>query len=249
LQKLLFIGDPHIPYHSEVGLSIWFAALRDFKPDIVVSTGDFVDCFAVSTYSKDPRRVFHLHGEMEAAGAVLDQINELAPKARRIYLGGNHEDRLQRYLQDKAPELFPFIDIPKLLHLDERGFEYVGYKESTKVGKLNLTHDVGTAGRTAIFKALDAFQSPVVTGHTHRMGYIVEGDATGGTQVSASFGWLGDIAKVDYMHQIRARRDWTLGFGYGYLDASNGYVLSRAGPDREGHRRCRGPPLHRSVRP
>lgn len=199
-------------------------ALADFKADTVVILGDFVDFFSVSHWSKDPSRALTLADEIAHAETLLDEIEERSPGTRRIYIAGNHEDRLQRYLQDKAPELFQFIDVPKLLHLEARGWEYVPYKHSIKLGKLNLTHDVGTAGRYAVYKALDAFQAPVVTVHTHRLSYVVEGDASGDCQVSAQFGWLGDVEQVDYLHRVSSKRNWALGFGYGYIDKATGYA-------------------------
>jgi predicted phosphodiesterase len=224
LERLFFIGDAHVPFHDKKALAIWLKACRDFKPTIVVQMGDFMDCFSVSSYSKDPGRALGLDKEVDEARIVLDQIEKASPGARRIYVSGNHEDRLQRYLQDKAPQLFNLVGIPKLLELEARGWEYVPYKQSIRIGKLHLTHDVGSAGRYNAFRALEAFQSPVVTGHTHRMSYVVEGDASGGTQVSAQFGWLGDVEQVDYMHRVQAMKNWTLGFGYGYLNPRSGYV-------------------------
>ena len=224
LERIFFISDPHIPYQDKRAFEITMDALKDFEPTIVVSVGDFVDFFSVSSYSKDPGRALKLDKEIEEATAALDRINSLAPKAKRIYVAGNHEDRLQRYLHDKAPEMVPFIDVPKLLGLKEREWKYVPYKQSCKVGKLNITHDVGVATRYAVYRAMEAFQAPVVTGHTHRMAYVVEGDARGGSQVSIQFGWLGDVKKVDYMHKIKAQRNWALGFGVGYVVPETGHV-------------------------
>jgi predicted phosphodiesterase len=224
LKRLFFLSDPHIPYHDKRGLKIALAALKRFKPDIVVSVGDFVDFFSVSSYSKDPSRALLLDKEVGQATVVLDQIGKLAPNARRIYIAGNHEDRLQRYLQDKAPELYSFVNLEKLLGLKDRGWEYVPYKQSIRIGKLNITHDVGVSTRYAAYRAMEAFQAPVVTGHTHRMAYAVEGDARGGSQVSAMFGWLGDVKQVDYMHRIKAQRNWALGFGVGYIAPVTGYA-------------------------
>lgn len=224
LERLFLIGDVHSPFTDKQGWRVVLDSLADFKADTFVSLGDFMDCLSVSHYSKSPDRAFSLKDEVEIAAAMLDEIEERTPGARRIWISGNHEFRLERYLQDKAPELFNLIDIPKLLHLEERGWEYVPYKQSIQIGKLHLTHDVGSAGRYNAFKALDTFQAPVVTGHTHRLSYVVEGDATGGSQVSAQFGWLGDVEQVDYMHRVKARRDWALGFGYGYIDRATGYA-------------------------
>ncbi len=42
--------------------------------------------------------------------------------------------------------------------------------------------------------------------------------------VSAQFGWLGDVDSIDYMHEVQAKRNWSLGFGIGYLDTSTSAV-------------------------
>lgn len=226
IERIFFIPDLHCPYNDKRATEIMFDAMSGFKPDTVVVMGDFVDCLAVSHWSKDPRRKLSLEDEMEQGKAYLDRI---AAK-RKIYVGGNHEDRLQRYLQDKAPELLPFTDIPRLLDLKEKGWEYTPYKGYTNIGKMHLTHDVGSAGRYNVFKTLDTFQASVVTAHTHRLAYVVEGDATGGCQVSTQFGWLGDVEQVDYLHRINARRNWVLGFGYGYHDRGTGLVYTVPAP-------------------
>ena len=224
LERLWFIPDVHAPFHDKRAWKLVLAALADFKPTTVVSLGDFVDFFSVSHWSKDPLRALNLKDELDLAEGMLDEVQARSAGARLVYVAGNHEDRLQRYLQDKAPELIQLVSVPKQLHLADRGWEYVPYKQSIKIGKLHVTHDVGSAGRYNVYKALDTFQSPVATGHTHRLGYVVEGDATGDSQVSAQFGWLGDVEQVDYMHRVKARRDWTLGFGYGYINPRTGYA-------------------------
>ena len=38
------------------------------------------------------------------------------------------------------------------------------------------------------------------------------------------FGWLGDVEEIDYMNQVKARKEWSLGFGLGYLDTKTGVV-------------------------
>jgi predicted phosphodiesterase len=224
LERIFFLSDPHIPYHDKRAFELTLRALKRFKPTILISVGDFVDFYAVSSYSKDPRRAYDLEGELGVANATLDRIDKLTPGARRVYIAGNHEDRLQRFLKDKAPQLLWANDVPKLLRLRERGWEYVAYKNDIRIGKVHITHDVGSAGRYNAFKCLDTYQTNIVTGHTHRLVYVVEGDATGGRKVSAQFGWLGDVEQIDYMHRVKARREWTLGFGYGYLAPRTGYV-------------------------
>jgi predicted phosphodiesterase len=223
LEKILFIPDCHVPYHDVNAFNLMLKAGKAFKPDHTIILGDFADFYGVSSHSKDPNRALKLKEEIEATKTALDQVKALGAK-NNVFVSGNHEDRLERYLRDKAPELFNFISIPKILELSEKGFKYTPYKQAYKIGKLNVTHDAGTAGRYAHYKSLDTFQHNVVIGHTHRIGYAVEGDAQGNRHLTAQLGWLGDVSEIDYMHQVKARKDWSLGFGIGYLDPKTGVV-------------------------
>lgn len=220
---MLFVPDVHRPYHDERAWQLMLKVGKALKPKMVVVIGDFADFYSVSAHSKDPARAGKLKDELGIVGKGLDELEALGA-ADNIFVAGNHESRLQRYIQDKAPELYDVVDIPGVLELRERGWRYVPYKDDTRVGKLYLTHDVGVAGRYSAFKALDTYQHSVVTGHSHRLSYIVEGNAVGEYKVSAQFGWLGDVSKIDYMHRTTAKKNWPLGFGIGYLNPATGIV-------------------------
>lgn len=217
LKTILVVPDTHAPYHDQRAWELMMTVARDIKPNGIVCIGDLADFYSVSSHSKDPNRALRLDEELHVVGALLDELDSLKAE-RKIFIGGNHEDRLERYLRNVAPELYNLVSIPQVLKLEERAWEYVPYKESIQVGKVYFTHDVGTAGKYSVYRVMDAFQHSVVTGHTHRFMYLVEGDATGSRQVSVQFGWLGDVEQMDYMHKVKARRDWSLGFGIGYLD-------------------------------
>lgn len=223
LEPILIVSDAHIPYHDKKAFALMLGVAKDLKPKHIYIIGDFVDFYAVSSHSKSPKRSLQLAEELKAGEAALDQLDKLGAE-NKVYIGGNHEDRMQRYLQDKAPELFDVVSVPDLLHLKQHGWEYVPYKKHTKLGKMHFTHDVGSAGRNAIFKCLDTYQHSVVTGHTHRLAYIVEGNAVGESKVSAQFGWLGDSRSVDYMQHAKVLKDWALGFGVGYYDPTSKLV-------------------------
>lgn len=197
-------------------------AAKGFKPDIIVIQGDFADFYSVSAHSKSLDRTENLKSEIASVNRGLDELDSLGAKEKH-FISGNHEDRLRRYLQDKAPELFGIVDIPELFNLKKRKWKYTPYKSDAKIGKLNMTHDVGKAGKTAIISSLGTYQGNIVTGHTHRICLMVEGNAKGVSHVGASFGWLGDAKKVDYMHRVNVARDWAQGFGVGYLE-ENGNV-------------------------
>lgn len=223
LEKILFIPDCHIPYHDEKAFNLMIRAAKAFKPDHVIIMGDFADFYSVSSHDKSPDRTNHLDEEISVVTTKLWEVKKLGA-GNNVFIAGNHEDRLTRYLMQKAPELYRVATIERLLGLKEAGFKFVSYRQDYRLGKLIMTHDTGKAGYNAHKQALDAYHRSIVIGHTHRMGYMIQGDADGDRHVGCMFGWLGDKAQIDYMHNINATKDWTLGFGIGYMDKKTGFV-------------------------
>jgi len=197
--------------------------MSEWKPEILVCLGDLADCYKISRFGKNPKRTMTFGDEIDDVNVGLDELDSLGA-SQKLFIEGNHEARLNSYLMDKAPELFPFIDTPMLLGLERRGWEFTPYKSATRLGKLWITHDVGTAGRYSVFRAADTFQHPIVMAHTHRLVYVVEGDATGDHFPAVQFGWLGDVEQIDYAHKVAARRFWSLAFGTGLLDEESGHI-------------------------
>lgn len=224
LRPVLVVPDTHAPYHDEDAWQLMLEVARDLKPETVVCIGDLADFYSVSSHSKDPSRQANLKNEVKTVRKKRAELDALGAKTK-IFCEGNHEYRLGRYLQDKAPELFGIVDVASILELPENGWEFVPYRNHVRRGKVHHTHDTGSAGRYAAFKSLDTYQHSVVTGHTHRLVYIVEGNALGEVKLSASFGWLGDVEQIDYMHRAKAKKDWALAFGVGYEDKQTGHTF------------------------
>jgi hypothetical protein len=222
LEPVLIVPDLHAPYHSKPGWDLLLQVARAIKPQHLVIIGDFADFYGVSDHDKHPARANRMDEELDTVNAMLDELDALGA-SDKLYIEGNHEDRLRRYLM-RHPALHNVVTTDRLLRLRERGWEFVPYKRHAARGAVHFTHDVGASGRNAVFRALDTYQHSVVTGHTHRLQYIVEGSAVGDCKVSAMFGWLGDVESVEYMTLAKARKDWALGLGVGYLDPASGFV-------------------------
>lgn len=223
LERILLIPDTHVPYHDKRALDLVHKVAKSFKPHQIVIGGDFIDNYTVSSHSKNPNRAMKLKEEVDATIKELERFKRLGAD-KLVFLGGNHEDRLERYLMDRAPELYNIISTPKILELDRMGYIYSPYKEAYKIGKLILTHDLGKAGRTAHLKALDDSHQNIVIFHTHRLGYAVEGNIDGKKHVGAMLGWLGDVEGIDYKHKSLAKKEWALAFGIAYHEVDTGHV-------------------------
>lgn len=230
MQKILFVPDCHFPYADNKAWKLLLKVARELKPDTIVVLGDFADFYSVSSHDKSPNRATTLMDELPAVHKALDELDSLGAKTK-LFIEGNHEFRLARHLSSNSPALvgLPNLTVPGLLKLKTRKWKFFPYRTTAKIGKLNITHDVGYAGKNAVFQNGAAFESNVVCGHTHRMAVHYFGNHTGTCHVSASFGWLGSKRAVDYMHGTQINRDWRLGFGLGYLQ-DNGVVHIQAIP-------------------
>lgn len=227
LKRVLFIPDTHAEYHDVRAWKLMMKAMRHWRPDEIVILGDFLDCYPVSRYTKDPKRSQSLEPMFKAGNALLDELDELGPKSKYFFLG-NHEQRLNDYIASNAPQLDGFVTVERELRLKPRGYRVTQYSDHLQIGKVYVSHDAGKsiAGRTAAHKAMDIFQHSIITGHSHRMCYLVEANGTGETMLSAQFGWLGDIKHIDYAHRISATKAFVLGFGIGYRNERTGILYA-----------------------
>jgi predicted phosphodiesterase len=229
LLHVLIVPDCHIPYHDQRAFALMLTAAKATGVDVAIILGDFVDFVAVSGHAKNPREALKLPEEIAAGRRALRQIKALGA-AKNVFIAGNHEDRLWRYLVSKAPELAETVTLQSLLRLEKYGFDYVPYRQSFKMGHMRYTHDVGFAGKNAATQSMEAMGRNLVIGHCHRMSYHVMGNLDGGRHVGISLGWLGDVHAIDYMARDKATKDWTLGFGFGYYDPASAYTTIQPVP-------------------
>lgn len=218
IQKYVILPDTHAPYHDKKKFNTFVNVCKILKPYGLVIGGDFIDGYPISDHDKDPRRKWLLKEELEVGNELLDRLQNITSIKDRRFIMGNHEDRLRRLIWTKAPGLEGLIDIPTGLRLKERGYKITAYKKFDKVGKIYFTHDTGKAGIHAHYEARKDVEDNIVIFHTHRIGYTIVGNARGVPHVAAMVGWMGDKNKTDYMHLIKANRDWANGFGIGYKE-------------------------------
>ena len=220
LERVLIIPDTHRPYHDKWAWSLLLKAAREFQPHTVAFIGDFADCFTVSDHDKDPRRGTQLVDELQDVNEGLDEVAAVGAQ-RTIFVAGNHEYRIERYVTRNAAALLgmPGMTIPEMLKINERGWRYVPYMSHIRLGKLYLTHDVGHAGMHAAHHTGAAFGHNVAFGHTHRLQVLYSGGVTGERRVAAALGWLGSSEEARYMPEAK-RAAWQHGFGLAHIERS-----------------------------
>jgi predicted phosphodiesterase len=221
LTEILICPDVHIPYHDELAWNTFLAAATALRPDILVILGDAADCYEISDFVKNPARKHDFESEMAAVNVELDRVDALRIP-RVVFLEGNHEDRLNRLIAKRAPELHGFVNMQEILKIEKRGWEWVKYGNSIAIGKLNFAHDYGPSGKYAAIQTLAATGQNSIFGHTHRAQCEYGGLVSGERHVAWSMGWLGDYEALafSYSRRWKARKEWTHGFGKATLDST-----------------------------
>lgn len=213
----VYIPDLHAPYHDEAAFSTALAFVREFKPDHVWVLGDVCDFYALSRFDRRPDRALQLQSELDASVELLQRIRDAAPRARATLLKGNHEDRLRRFLWSKAGELAGLrsLDLVSLFELRRLRYDWVE-TGLTRVSDLVVKHGTmvrSRAGYTATGE-LDRAGLSGVSGHTHRLAYVVRRTMAG----SVAWAEAGCLCQLDPDYMEGSTADWAHGLVYGHLE-------------------------------
>lgn len=212
----MIIPDCHFPWHDKKLWKILLQIAAAIGLYGIIVLGDFGDNYCIMTHAKIPYRSRGLKWENEQVNDLgLDPLDALGCK-EKIFIMGNHEYRLERYLMENAEELWGMVSVEEAYYLKQRGWKVIPYKQHVKVGNAYFTHDIGKAGEMAHKNAMMTFERTVGIGHTHQFGMWHKNDIDGTPRFGFHFGWLGDPNEAEYMHDAKRKRDWQHGFGIGY---------------------------------
>ena len=177
--------------------------LYDFDPDYLIINGDWADVYSASRYDKRPGRRFNLKDELKAVRSSLAGLTNAAPHATRIFLEGNHEDRLMKTMIQvaqkdiRALELFGASNLDgltakNLLALDDTGWKWQPYCGFVNFLGFIITHGdiVGQESAETARKMFQKWHSSGCSGHTHRLGSYYSTEATGKSHVWHETGCL-----------------------------------------------------------
>jgi len=177
--KILIISDLHIPYQDNKAIELALQYGFDKGANCILINGDLMDMPNHSRFEKD-WRMRTTAQEFEAVRQFLKSLRIVFPKAKIVFKEGNHDDRWERWLYVKAPEIFDDTEfrLDVRLKLGELGIDHVKDKRIIKIGKLSVLHGHELAGgaggvnpsRSAFLKTI----SSCIIGHYHKTSTHVE---------------------------------------------------------------------------
>jgi len=236
-RKILLISDLHHPHHN---IKAWRAVLQFmewFEPDEVNLMGDGMNMDSSDHWLRDKGNLRAREGKRIIEGYswfdqdILTKIEQVAPQAHWVYMGGNHEDWINAVI-DKDPALEGLIEPEIVLNLAARGWEWIPWivKRGNSVtrgikqyGKLLVFHGQYTNKYHAA-KTADMFSKSCAYGHTHDLQLYtkVTVDDHKGYHTAQSIGCLCEMSPA--FMKGRYNR-WVNAFGVLYVNEDGSYNL------------------------
>lgn len=101
--QVLVLNDIHLPYHNIPALTAAIDYGVSVRPNAIFLNGDVLDIHKLSFFEKDVKKK-DFAKELEIFAQFMEKLTSIF-KCKIYYKFGNHEERYDRFLQEKAKEL------------------------------------------------------------------------------------------------------------------------------------------------
>lgn len=209
-------SDVHIPYHDQDALEIFIERAIEIKAKTIILNGDWLDFYQVSSFQKDPRNR-SVKEELNIFNDILDMIQKNT-NAKIIFKYGNHEERFDNYLMNKAPELFELESMHLSEQIKNKNIDIVKDKRLIKLDHLYIIH--GHEYKFAISNPVNPARGlylrakkNTICGHFHQTSEHTESAINGDIVTCWSIGSLCDLHP-----QYSPLNKWNHGFAEIYYD-------------------------------
>lgn len=197
--NILMISDLHIPYqvNSAIEASINYGI--EHKVNTIFINGDLIDFHFQSRFEPDIRKR-STKEEFKATRQFLEYLRYKFPNASIYWLLGNHDIRYEKWLMNKAPQLFmdEYYLLEDRLNLSELKIHKIEDSVLVKMGKLFVTHGhlllkgvfaPVNAARGVFMKAKES----CIIGHVHKVSEHQETTLDGSSVITYSTGCLCEL--------------------------------------------------------
>lgn len=223
--KIGVLSDIHIPYHDRRVLETAVGYLRKrYTIDTFLLNGDFQDFHTISRWEREPK-ARSLADECKTGVDCLSWFRGQFRKAEFIYKLGNHCERLDKYIWNKAPELWGLsnVQLRSVLEFEKFGITEVGEQRPIMAGKLPIFHghELPKGMSSPVNPARGAYMRTAHTmlmGHLHRPSTHTEPDMFKNDTTCWSTGCLCDLSP----NYARLNK-WCHGFCYVEVEADGAF--------------------------
>jgi len=215
VQKTILLPDIHYPYCDKRTMDVVNEFIFDYDPDELVYMGDQLSLDCISFWNrnkpllKEGQRLIKDYNNFNMDILKVHE-NLTRPDIRRTFIMGNHEYRINSYVEEH-PELEGLLDIETNLQLYDRGYKVVPFNGMHRVGKLMVIHG-RYWGMYHAKKHAEEFEGNVAYAHVHnpQMFTKISPVDSKGYHMATSLPCLCNI-EPDY--KKNAPNHWVNGFG------------------------------------
>lgn len=210
--------DAHMPFHDPLALTLFCQVARAAKPHLIVVGSDMFDFYLTSRFEIVRQRADYTD-ELDTIEPLYNQfINALraaVPAARLIWIYGNHERRLLRYLEQNAGQFSGRVrrDFVAMVRCGGAVW-YAGETDAVRVGThLVVEHGVRHNEHATKARLIDeGGQVSLAMGHVHRFSlYEMAGARYPVTAVTSGALCRPEPHYLPEGQTRRAGRGWTQG--------------------------------------
>ena len=107
---------------------------QDIGIDRLIINGDLLDFYNVNLHDKEkhPEIQASLEDEFESGNIFFEELFKKFPNTEIVYIFGNHEDRLDRWIVQKAKAFWNIVTIEKQLNLANKDMVIIPYMKNIK---------------------------------------------------------------------------------------------------------------------
>ena len=215
--RTLILSDIHVPDHDEKALKCALDFGKKNKVDEIVLAGDILDFESVSKHGGNPSPP-KLKQELDEGKKFFSRLRKIFPTQKIVFIEGNHEHRLTRFLSNDASPLYGAMLLPDLLDLKKYKIQHMRYGAVYQRGKMHITHG-HLCGVNHAQAMLKKYGVNIVYGHTHRPQMMTSSNYA--SPILGAWG-LGCLCKLDAGYLNGAPSGWAHGFGYLVTDKKSG---------------------------
>lgn len=215
-RKWIIMGCIHVPFQNKWLLDGVFKLMSDEKFDGIILAGDVIDMVSLARQNVGKDSPYTLWEEYLEAAKLRKQIDQLMEDgSEKIWLNGNHEDRIYRFLEMSENKKLgsALIGIDKGVGLTENSWKYLANWKEDKVtiNDCDIKHGQ-YLGKHPCVKHCDVSSRigrDVMFFHSHRFGFY-----SNGIRKAWNLGMLGDIDSDGFKYvSSDSRQEWGNGFG------------------------------------
>lgn len=211
MKLAIVIPDIHVPYEDTAALRVLCSVIKALQPAYLIVLGDSLDFYQLSKFDKDPLRKTTVSSDVTEFRKILHKLDAACTlKTEKIFLEGNHENRLQKWIWSNATELGSMIpSLESYCGFKSLGWRYFKYGKFFQLGPVLYMHG-DRCGMNVSMNMIRKYGCSVVHGHDH--GAAIRYFANAVDRMWAmNCGHLSDMAQQEYLYGGVA--DWTTGFG------------------------------------